>query len=130
MYIAVDFDGTLVEHAYPRLGTELPRAFHFLSALQSLGVKLILFTMRDGVHLEAAVEFCRSKGIEFFGVNNNPDQTWSDSRKVFAQLYIDDAGAGCPLIFPAEPNRRPFVDWDKLGPSVVEMAARAVSRGG
>jgi hydroxymethylpyrimidine pyrophosphatase-like HAD family hydrolase len=40
--IAVDFDGTIVEHEYPRIGKEMLFAFETLMALQKKGHKLIL----------------------------------------------------------------------------------------
>ena len=33
--IAVDFDGTIVEHKYPKIGKELPFAVHSISELNS-----------------------------------------------------------------------------------------------
>lgn len=115
--IAIDFDGTLVRHDYPDIGTEVPAAFGVLKLLQEYGHKLILHTMRsDGPEkdrrvLSEAVEFCRDKGIEFWGVNENPDQhTWTNSPKPYANIYIDDAALGCPLVHPVD-GGRPYVDW-------------------
>ena len=34
MIIAVDFDGTIVEHEYPRIGAEIPFAIDTLKRLQ------------------------------------------------------------------------------------------------
>ncbi|HAW51174.1 MAG TPA: hydrolase, partial [Flavobacteriales bacterium] len=42
--IAVDFDGTIVEHAYPEIGKEMLFAFETLKALRDKGHKLILWT--------------------------------------------------------------------------------------
>lgn len=122
MIICVDFDGTLVEHRYPRIGAEVPGAFNSLKHFQSLGAKLILYTMRSnkfGLNtLDDAVQFCRERGVEFWGVNQNPEQaSWTDSPKVYAHIYIDDAAEGCPLVEGA-PGTRPFVDWDIIGPAV------------
>jgi len=95
--IAVDFDGTIVEHRYPKIGNELPFAIETLRALQKKGHKLILWTYRSEQELDAAVEFCREKGLEFYAVNKNyPEEKRNDkiSRKILADLYIDDRNFG------------------------------------
>ena len=95
--IAVDFDGTIVEHQYPKIGNELPFAFETLRALQKKGHKLILWTYRSEIELDEAVEFCREKGLEFYAVNKNyPEEKMNDkiSRKILADLYIDDRNYG------------------------------------
>lgn len=96
--IAVDFDGTVVEHAYPAIGEEMLFAFDTLKRLQSKGHKLILWTIREGKALEDAVEYCRSNGVEFYAVNKNyPEEVFEagvTSRKVNADLFIDDRNVG------------------------------------
>lgn len=95
--IAVDFDGTIVEHAYPRIGKEMLFATATLKALQQKGHKLILWTFRHGEYLDDAVEFCRSKGVEFYAVNKNfPEEVWDQNvaRKINADLFIDDRNVG------------------------------------
>ena len=98
MTIAVDFDGTIVEHKYPEIGKELPFAFDSLKRLQENGHRIILWTVREGDRLAEAVEYCRRKGLEFYAVNSEyPDASWSGegvSRKVQADVYIDDRGVG------------------------------------
>lgn len=95
--IAVDFDGTIVEHAYPRIGKEMLFAFDTLKALQRKGHKLILWTFRDGQMLDDAVEYCRQNGVEFYAVNKSyPEEEFdlSISRKINADLFIDDRNVG------------------------------------
>lgn len=96
--IAVDFDGTIVEHRYPAIGKEIPFAFQVLRELQQRGFRLILWTYRHGEALEAAVAYCRAQGIEFYAVNaNHPDEPYDpaqESRKILADLYIDDRNVG------------------------------------
>lgn len=95
--IAVDFDGTIVEHKYPGIGNELPFAIETLRALQEKGHKLILWTYRSETKLEEAVEFCRDKGLEFYAVNRNyPEEKLNNkiSRKILADLYIDNRNYG------------------------------------
>lgn len=95
--IAVDFDGTIVEHRYPAIGKEMLFAFATLKALQQKGHKLILWTIRTGELLEEAVEFCRQNGVEFYAVNRNYPEEELDartSRKLNADIFIDDRCIG------------------------------------
>lgn len=97
MTIAVDFDGTIVEHRYPAIGKERTFAIHTLKMLQKQGHQLILWTYRSGSELDEAVEYCRSKGLEFYAVNKNyPEEEYDDSisRKIIADVYIDDRNVG------------------------------------
>lgn len=113
--IAVDFDGTIVDHMYPKIGNEVPGAFRWLKELQKY-FKLILLTMRSDNELEEAVKYCKDNGVEFWSINDNPDQkSWTTSRKVYAHFYIDDAGIGCPLRENPRMNGRPYVNWDIVG---------------
>lgn len=95
--IAVDFDGTIVEHEYPRIGKEKLFAFETLKELQKHGALLILWTFRVGQELDEAVEYCRNRGVEFYAVNKNyPEEVFDDSvsRKINADIYIDDKNIG------------------------------------
>ncbi len=97
MIIAVDFDGTIVEHAYPAIGKELMFAFSTLKELQKQGHRLILWTYRAGKELDEAVEFCLQKGMVFYAVNKNyPEEKFDEtiSRKILADVYIDDRNVG------------------------------------
>jgi hydroxymethylpyrimidine pyrophosphatase-like HAD family hydrolase len=95
--IAVDFDGTIVEHDYPDIGKEKLFAFQTLKELEKMGAYLILWTFRTGKELDAAVEYCRKNGIEFYAVNKNyPEEIFDEtvSRKINADIYIDDKNLG------------------------------------
>lgn len=95
--IAVDFDGTIVEHDYPAIGKEMLFAFATLKQLHLKGHRLILWTYRQGDPLEEAVAFCRENGMEFYAVNENfPGEmtTPGYSRKLVADLFIDDRNVG------------------------------------
>ncbi|MFT3737215.1 MAG: hydrolase [Breznakibacter sp.] len=97
MTIAIDFDGTIVEHRYPAIGNERTFAIHTLKMLQKQGHQLILWTYRNGKELDEAVEYCRGKGLEFYAVNKNyPEEIFdgSISRKIIADVYIDDRNVG------------------------------------
>jgi len=95
--IAVDFDGTIVEDAYPKIGKPLPFAFETLKELQTKGHRLILWTYRCGKKLEEAVAFCKKNGIEFYAVNKSYPEEITDnsiSRKIHADIFIDDRNFG------------------------------------
>ena len=95
--IAVDFDGTIVEHEYPEIGKEKLFAFQTLKEFEKLGANLILWTIRTGKELDEAVEFCHQNGIDFYAVNRNyPEEVFDKtiSRKVNADIFIDDKNVG------------------------------------
>jgi len=98
MTIAVDFDGTIVEHEYPKIGKPIPFAFEVLrKLLLEENHKLILWTMREGQLLDEAVEYCEKNGIYFFACNKNyPDEKVEDGcpRKIGADVFIDDRNVG------------------------------------
>lgn len=97
MIIAVDFDGTIVEHKYRnRQGTTL--CHRNAEKLQQERHRLILWSVREGKLLQEAVDFCRERGLEFYAVNSNyaEETLESDhySRKLKADLFIDDRNLG------------------------------------
>ncbi|WP_353779824.1 BT0820 family HAD-type phosphatase [Winogradskyella sp. 3972H.M.0a.05] len=97
LIIAVDFDGTIVEDAYPKIGKPRIFAFETLKRLEEDGHRLILWTYRCDVRLQEAVDFCRDNGIEFYAVNHSfPEEQFdnSKSRKIYADLFIDDRNLG------------------------------------
>lgn len=98
MTIAVDFDGTIVRHRYPKIGEEIPFATDTLRMLISERHRLILWTVREGRLLDEAIEWCKARGVEFYAVNRDfpeEDATGSGfSRKIKADLFIDDRNFG------------------------------------
>ncbi len=99
MVIAVDFDGTIVEHRYPEIGNEIPFATETLKMLIADHHKLILWSVREGKLLDEAVEWCRERGVEFYAVNRDYPEERKDanqhfSRKLKADLFIDDRNLG------------------------------------
>lgn len=130
MIIAIDFDGTVVTHDFPNIGEEIG-AVPVLRRLVAEGHQLILFTMRSdreevkpddvetGNHkvskpyLSMALQWFIKHDIPLYGININPTQkNWTDSPKAYAELYIDDAALGCPLIHGT--HLRPYVDWHAI----------------
>ena len=72
MIIACDFDGTIVTHEYPKIGKPIPFAIQTLKKLQEEDHhQIILWTVREGALLQEALDYCKSKGLEFYAVNSN-----------------------------------------------------------
>lgn len=98
MIIAVDFDGTIVEHCYPEIGKEIPFATTTLKMLIADRHQLILWTVRRGELLQAAVDWCKERGVEFYAVNKNfPEEVVENDgcyNKINAELFIDDRNLG------------------------------------
>lgn len=98
--IAVDFDGTLCEFEWPGIGAPKQKVIDYILMEQKKGAKLILWTNRTGRFLEHAIEWSNNQGIAFDAVNANlpemVDRFHNDSRKVFADEYIDDHAVPIP----------------------------------
>lgn len=103
MIIAVDFDGTIVEHKYPKIGKEIPFAIETLKRLQAERHTLILWSVREGELLKEAVEWCKDRGLEFYAVNSNHPEDYYEGdddsarlspRKLKADIFIDDRNLG------------------------------------
>ena len=137
MVICIDFDGTCVTHEFPKVGKDIG-AVPVLKKLIESGHQLVLFTMRSDIvnptgednelHLESgnyltdAVNWFKENEIPLYGIQTNPTQhTWTTSPKAYAQLYIDDAALGCPLLYGNFGENgegfyfdKPQVDWEKV----------------
>lgn len=91
---AIDFDGTLVTDKFPEIGEDIQVVQNFVKYRKLHGDKFVLWTCRTGKYLEHAVEYCKSKGIEFDAINDNlpeiVDEYGDNPRKIFADYYIDD----------------------------------------
>jgi hypothetical protein len=129
--VAVDFDGTICKHVFPEIGEEVPGAFKWLLTYKRSGCKIILWTVRSNNknrnYLDEAITFCKDRGLIFDEINFNSEQKkFSTSPKVYANVYIDDAAFGCPVIdeIPSIPDtmiERPYkyyADWNVIGPEV------------
>lgn len=130
MTIAIDFDGTVVTHDFPNIGKDIG-AVPVLKQLVEKGHQLILFTMRSdvkepksydkeiiskaGMYLSDAIIWFKENGISLHGIQYNPTQKdWTSSNKCYAQLYIDDAALGAPLIEDSDYHNRPYIDWSEV----------------
>ena len=128
LIICVDFDGTCTTHDYPRIGKDIGAVPVLLKLIEN-GHKLILFTMRGNTAdsntlgtLDQAVNWFKENNIPLYGVQTNPGQRhWTNSPKAYAQIYIDDAALGCPLIIDNEISDRPFVDWNRVEDMLISM---------
>lgn len=100
MTIAVDFDGTIVEHRYPEIGREIPFATETLKMLIADHHKLILWSVREGELLDEAVRWCKDRGVEFYAVNKDYQEEQGTinnnhfSRKLKVDMFIDDRNIG------------------------------------
>jgi hypothetical protein len=112
MIIALDYDGTVIsENCYPEVGEPLPYVLPILEKLVRHGHQLVLWTCRSGYPLVSAVAWCKEHNVKLTEVNENThkDPGFYPSRKIYADIYIDDKGIGIPL------NGKD-VDWKKLYP--------------
>lgn len=108
LILAIDFDGTCVEHNFPFIGPALPGAFETLKRFQQKGDRLILWTCREKMYLQEAITYCKINGIEFEEHNKNAvEHDYDKSRKIYADLYIDDRMVGG---FPGWDVVEAFVD--------------------
>ena len=95
--IAVDFDGTLCENKYPKIGKPNTELITQLAEEKKKGTAVILFTCRDGQRLKEAVKWCSKQGLQFDRVNDNlPERIRAykgNTRKISADVYVDDRNA-------------------------------------
>lgn len=109
--IAVDFDGTLVEDRYPDIGEIKQEVWDVVKRAKADGCRIILWTCRTDHQLRDAVEFCAAHGLVFDTINKNIPEVRNlyggDTRKVFADLYIDDRFASVST--QGELTRQPVV---------------------
>ena len=131
-YIAVDFDGTVVTHDFPKVGKDIG-AVPVLKDLVNAGHEIILFTMRshgnpviqkgygrdhkgsilDTDVLDDAINWFKANDIPLFGINENPTQkSWTNSPKVYAHVIIDDTACGAPVLY--DENGREYIDWKRV----------------
>jgi hypothetical protein len=107
--IAVDFDGTLCEYAFPKIGEQKQHHKELLDLLVVMrqnGHKLILWTCRGDNEeypcLSEAIEWCKNQGLEFDAINENiigTKKISGPSPKVVADFYIDDKALVFDKIF-------------------------------
>lgn len=118
LILAIDFDGTLVEGKFPKIGRDLGGLF-WLSQLKALGCEMILWTCRVDQRLEEAIDWLALHGYSdiITKVNERADaMQWPDDpRKVFANFYVGDRTLGAPLVKGTH-----HYDWEKAGPMLIK----------
>jgi hypothetical protein len=98
MVIAIDFDGTIAEHTYPECGKIKPHAKEVINRLYNAGHEIIIWTCRWDHPMELCRQFLAEHGIKYHKLNEHVD--WAiemfknDTRKIFADVYIDDRQLG------------------------------------
>lgn len=137
MIYAIDFDGTIVENAFPKIGKLIPEAKAFIQKLKANGDKWILYTMREGDVLVEALEFLQEQGIYPDEVNDNLPEMCefyhNNPRKVFANYYIDDHNADqfmAPWIYKNPLSKFMNTYLISAAPDMLEALAEAVERYG
>lgn len=112
--VAVDFDNTCVVagETYPEFTRNVPYAVDTLKELVKLNIRIVLWTCRTGNELAVAVDWFKDNGIPLYGVCDNPDPYWvkNPTRKIYADVYVDDKGLGAPLYYQHR-ARQWLVDW-------------------
>ena len=96
--IAIDFDNTIAETDFPEIKCLKEGAKEAINSLKNLGCKIAIWTCRTGAPAEQAKQFLIDEGIKFDAFNTNDalpegflnDTDFSDSRKIGADLYVDD----------------------------------------
>lgn len=100
MIIAIDYDKTIDAAPFPFIGIPVPGAIEKIKELKINNI-LILNTCRKGVALTNALKFLKTNNIDFDYINENEKNSikkFGDTRKIFADIYIDDKSYNAPLI--------------------------------
>ena len=94
MIIAVDFDGTIVDFEFPKIGKIKPGVISVLNEMRERGHKIIIWTCRDLGYLAHAKKFMDINSIPYDAINENLTESISPYPKIYADLYIDDRQLG------------------------------------
>lgn len=94
LWLAVDFDGTIVTEGFPKIGEIKQKTVDFLKLAKEKGHNIIIWTARSGQYEVDAKNFLIENNIPFDYINENPEdpfhQRGEQGRKLFANFYIDD----------------------------------------
>ena len=107
---AVDFDGTIVQHRFPRLGNPMPDVHEGLRKL-SEKFDIVVWTCRCGYEADEAERFMNEQELPFATINKGV-AGWDEAqgcRKIYADIYIDDRNFG------GFPGWRAVIDWLEEG---------------
>ena len=84
------FDGTLSNGHYPYIGQPNKPLFDALIKLKAQGHNIILWTCREDIQLQQAVDWCKEQGLEFDAViiTNADVHNYTDSEVDTKLLYV------------------------------------------
>ncbi len=95
LVISIDFDGVIVEDAWPEVGDIIPGACETIKKWHDVdGHWIVINSCRTGDELEAMIGVLNYYKIPFDAINEN--LAWrivkygTDPRKIGADIYIDD----------------------------------------
>lgn len=106
MNIYLDFDGTVVEHDYPQIGSLNPNSLEVIKKLQDAGHNIILNTMRvefDDGSMQEALDFINmNESVTGIKIEQQTEQKiyppkWNLD-KIENDIFIDDIASNIPLI--------------------------------
>ena len=129
--VVLDFDYTLTKKSSWISGTfeENDHCFDVLKKWkEEFGCVYMLETMRAGKNVQPAVDFCKSKGLEFFGIGRNPlqDRDGDVTCKCWGIFDIDDRNVMVPLICPKD--SRPYVNWELIDAYLTPILRKICNR--
>ena len=123
MIIYLDFDGTVVEHAYPQIGADNPYALRVIRRLQDAGHQFILNTYRADLNdgsLQEAISYLQYPDRNLLPITEQtplkmmpPSWDWNQAVKDNT-LFIDDVSSGTPMIPNIQLQFGQQVDWKTL----------------
>lgn len=87
--VAIDFDGTIVEHRFPKVGDLKMNVVKKIKAWYEKGHTIIIWTCRTDKYADEAKAFLDKNNIPYHFFNENPSSRIK-SRKVLADIYLDD----------------------------------------
>lgn len=103
--LAIDFDDTVVENAFPEIGKLRKNAREIINKFFEEGFYIIFWTCRSGSELGVMRDFLIDVGINFHKINENASYEilgFQPSPKIYYDTSIDDKNLDCPL------------DWDVI----------------
>jgi hypothetical protein len=94
LILGVDFDGTIVEEAFPKIGKIKQKTVDLMRVAYNAGHLIVVWTARSNGADELARQFLIENDIPFHFLNENPEDPYAklgiQGRKIFCHYYIDD----------------------------------------
>jgi hypothetical protein len=124
MTIYLDFDGTVVEHQYPKMGRENFGCMEVIKKLQDAGHEIIINTYRADMgaeELQKAYDYVNwhpKVDLEYgtkISPKKIPPPEWDLERQIIEEaIFIDDHASGIPLKPTVMVENGRMVDWGAL----------------